>query len=51
MSNSKLVRTRSVDLAKVLVVSPVSKGFKISSGKVVAAEAVLAIFLKSLRSP
>ena len=49
MSSSKLVRTRSVDLAKVLVVSPVLKGFMISSSKV-AAEVVQVIFLKSLRN-
>ena len=50
MSSSKLDRTRSVDLAKVLVVSPVLKGFMISSSRVAAAEVVQVIFLKSLRN-
>ena len=50
MSSSKLGRTLSVDLAKDLVVSPVSKGFKINLGRVASAEVVQAIFLKSLRN-
>ena len=49
MSSSKLDRTRSVDLVKALVVSPVLKGFMISSSRV-AEEVVQEIFLKSLRN-
>ena len=49
MSSSKLDKTRSVDLVKALVVSPVLKDFMISSSRV-AEEVVQEIFLKSLRN-